>query len=475
MALKHLSLALLLALASSIAIVATANYEPTYQAQYPNVDHSTYESTPSPYEPKREEGAHGVEPKAYSEKPTVEPTYKYEENTHQASYDQEVHEVVPKKEVKEEKPKKPLIDVHVDLPNNKKPEKVEEELKKTSHEVPKKEEEFQHESYVPKQSIEKPTKEYTVPVPKYNAKPEEVHPIEKSLETPKVYYEKNNEKGVEYTSHEPKPITEKPVEETKRYKYEEAKAAETPEGYAGKGYESESYAAPKPAVEKPEESTNEKVHEEPKKEEEAKEKPKSPDQSKPLIDVNVNIGDIGGGNDKHEKPKEDINKPTHEVPMKSESHAYSYAPENNNIEKPYEYAPGHVEEIKQQCTNVAIQGIVYCRSGSELTRLEGAVTRVTCLHLHKDGYELAPFSVLSNPTDNKGYFYITVPQNEGISKISDCRVFLNSSPSETCNVPTDVNNGVSGAVPGAHQVLPYKKTELYTVGPFFYTTQPYKY
>ncbi|KAK9139289.1 hypothetical protein Scep_008970 [Stephania cephalantha] len=435
MALKHLSLALLLALASSIAIVATANYEPTYQAQYPNVDHSTYESTPSPYEPKREEGAHGVEPKAYSEKPTVEPTYKYEENTHQVSYDHQVHEVVPKKEEKEEKPKKPLIDVHVDLPNNEKPEKVEEELKKTSHEVPKKEEEFQHESYVPKQSIEKPTKEYTVPVPKYNAKPEEVHPIEKSPETPKVYYEKNNEKGVEYTSHEQKPNTEKPVEETKRYKYEEAKPAETPKDMQ------EMVMNLNPM----------------------RRRSRLPSKSPKRVLMRKFMKSLRKKRRHKRSQRAQI----------SPSHTLIYAPENNNIEKPYEYAPGHVEETKQECTNVAIQGIVYCRSGSELTRLEGAVTRVTCLHLHKDGYELAPFSVLSKPTDNKGYFYITVPQNEGISKISDCRVFLNSSPSETCNVPTDVNNGVSGAVPGAYQVLPNKKTELYTVGPFFYTTHPY--
>ncbi|KAK9136798.1 hypothetical protein Sjap_007392 [Stephania japonica] len=540
MALKHFSLALLLVLAS-IAIVATANYEPTYQAQYQNVDHISHESTPSTYEPKHEEAGYGLEPKAYPKKPAAESTYKYEENPHQVSYGQ-VHEI-PKKEEKEEKPKKPeqskpLIDVNVVLPNNEKPEKVGEELKKTSHEVPNKEEELHHESYVPKPSIEKSTKEYTVPVPQYNAKPEvtkfvpykheevhpaekspeaskvayeksnekgveytayvpkpsiekptreyyvqvpheynakpeEVHPLEKSPETPnKVYYEYNNEKGVEYTSYEQKPNTEKPVKETKQYKYEEAKPTETPEAYAGQapetpgnGYESEAYAAPKPAVEKPGESTNEKVHEVPKKEEEAQEKPKRPDQPKPLIDVNVNLGSMGGGNDKPEKPKEDT-KPTPEVPIKNE---------HNNIEKPFEYAPGHVEESKQKCSNFAIQGIVYCRSGLELTRLEGAVTRVTCLHLHKDGYEMAPFSVLSKPTDSKGYFYVSVPQNEGISKISDCRVFLNSSPSEICNVPTDVNNGVSGAVPGTYQVLSNKKTELYTVGPFFYTTHPYKF
>ena len=78
----------------------------------------------------------------------------------------------------------------------------------------------------------------------------------------------------------------------------------------------------------------------------------------------------------------------------------------------------------------------------------GALARITCLAVDMNGYESAPFSVLSHPTDAKGYFFATMSPSEleDAWKLTECKAFLKKSPEETCNVPTDVNNGMSGAL-----------------------------
>jgi hypothetical protein len=102
----------------------------------------------------------------------------------------------------------------------------------------------------------------------------------------------------------------------------------------------------------------------------------------------------------------------------------------------------------------------------------GAVARITCLAVDENGFETAPFSFLSNACDPKGFFFATLSpaEVEDHRKLTECRAFLELSPSETCIVPTDVNKGISGAVLGSYRLLNDMKMKLYTVGPFFFTS-----
>lgn len=95
----------------------------------------------------------------------------------------------------------------------------------------------------------------------------------------------------------------------------------------------------------------------------------------------------------------------------------------------------------------------------------------------KYGYETAPFSMLSYPTDEKGYFFFTSfslnDQFNDAVKITECKAFLESSPLRTCDFPTDVNKGQSGALLSSYRLVggEDKKTKLYSVGPFVYASQ----
>ncbi|XP_041017995.1 protein SEED AND ROOT HAIR PROTECTIVE PROTEIN-like [Juglans microcarpa x Juglans regia] len=126
-------------------------------------------------------------------------------------------------------------------------------------------------------------------------------------------------------------------------------------------------------------------------------------------------------------------------------------------------------------TIIAIQGLVYCKSDSNnLIPLEGAVTRITCLAVDERGFETAPFTFLSNACNPKGYFFATLSPAEVQDgrKLKECRAFLELSPSDACNFPTDVNKGIAGALLGSFRLLEDKKMKLYTVGPFFFTPEP---
>ena len=94
--------------------------------------------------------------------------------------------------------------------------------------------------------------------------------------------------------------------------------------------------------------------------------------------------------------------------------------------------------------------------------------------MDKNGYESAPFSVLSPPTDAKGYFLTIVSPSEleDAWKLTECKAFLEKSPLETCNVPTDVNNGIRGASLSPYHLLEDKNMKLSSVGPFVYTPKP---
>ncbi|KAL3717641.1 hypothetical protein ACJRO7_009130 [Eucalyptus globulus] len=122
-------------------------------------------------------------------------------------------------------------------------------------------------------------------------------------------------------------------------------------------------------------------------------------------------------------------------------------------------------------TDIGIQGVIYCKSGSKLVPLQGARVRVTCLAVDKRGYETAPFCILSRPTDANGYFLATLSPSEVEDdwKLTHCKAFLEPSPSEICKVPTDVNKGITGARLSSYRLSKDKRMKWFSVGPFVYT------
>lgn len=92
--------------------------------------------------------------------------------------------------------------------------------------------------------------------------------------------------------------------------------------------------------------------------------------------------------------------------------------------------------------------------------------------MDKKGYEKAPFSILSCPADAKGYFFATLSPSELEEgwKLKECKAFLEKSPLNDCNVPTDVNKGINGAPLAYSKSRLLKNMKLYSVGPFVYST-----
>ncbi|PQQ14379.1 proline-rich protein 3 [Prunus yedoensis var. nudiflora] len=117
----------------------------------------------------------------------------------------------------------------------------------------------------------------------------------------------------------------------------------------------------------------------------------------------------------------------------------------------------HYDEMNLQSTKsiLGIQGLVYCKSGPEVIPLEGSVARITCETVDEYGMESAPITILSDATDAKGYFFATLSPYEiqNHKKLTQCRAFLELSPLESCNVPTDLNNGITGAVLASYRLL----------------------
>ncbi|XP_052199007.1 proline-rich protein 3-like [Diospyros lotus] len=164
-------------------------------------------------------------------------------------------------------------------------------------------------------------------------------------------------------------------------------------------------------------------------------------------------------------PKPEIEKP--------KSNGYGYAPE---VLKPkadgYGYAPKTEEETLLSYIT-GIQGMIYCKSGAKLIPLQGALARITCPTVDKNGHASAAFSVVSQPTDAKGYFFTMVSsfQLKDVLKVTECKAFLEKSPSETCKVATDANKGIAGASLSSYNLLKHRNVKLFSVGPFFYTPE----
>ncbi|OMP06007.1 Pollen Ole e 1 allergen/extensin [Corchorus olitorius] len=129
-------------------------------------------------------------------------------------------------------------------------------------------------------------------------------------------------------------------------------------------------------------------------------------------------------------------------------------------------------DVKEKPLPIGVEGIILCRSGYKTFPIKGAIARITCLAVDENGYEAAPFSILSKETDSKGYYFATLFPNvlNNKLKLSQCKAFLEKSPLETCKIATDVNKGISGAPISYCHLLQNKKIKLYKVPPFIYTT-----
>ncbi|XP_021280881.1 proline-rich protein 1-like [Herrania umbratica] len=182
-----------------------------------------------------------------------------------------------------------------------------------------------------------------------------------------------------------------------------------------------------------------------------------------------------------EKPnygtKQDIYKPKPEEKERPEYGRKPYVakPKPEGEEKPYhDTKPEFYEpkpEEKENLLSVGVQGLVFCKSGSQYYPIQGALAKITCKAVDKVGVEKT-LSICSGATDAKGYFFATLSQSGLVDKLKlkDCKAYLESSPLKTCNIPTNDNKGIDGAPLSNFRVL-NKKMNLYSVGPFFYTSE----
>ncbi|CAN0889061.1 Protein SEED AND ROOT HAIR PROTECTIVE PROTEIN [Linum grandiflorum] len=101
----------------------------------------------------------------------------------------------------------------------------------------------------------------------------------------------------------------------------------------------------------------------------------------------------------------------------------------------------------------------------------GAVARITCLAEDEQGYETAPFSVSSTPSDAKGYYFTTLylSQLSNANFVEKCKAYIERSPMKNCSAASDVNKGITGSPLSSYRILHDKRIKLYPVGPFFYT------
>ncbi|KAJ6401029.1 hypothetical protein OIU84_016445 [Salix udensis] len=160
----------------------------------------------------------------------------------------------------------------------------------------------------------------------------------------------------------------------------------------------------------------------------------------------------------YDQPKPEVTKP---------QDGYDRKP---NLPKPEFYIPKPSNE--NEYSPIGVEGLVLCKQGSNYTPVEGAVIRVACTAVDQHGYRKVPFSCLTEATDAKGYYFKTLPASglDDHLKITECKAYLESSPLKTCNVPTNMNDGISGALLSAYRVLHDKKMKLYSMRTFFYTS-----
>ncbi|CAK9181821.1 unnamed protein product [Ilex paraguariensis] len=119
---------------------------------------------------------------------------------------------------------------------------------------------------------------------------------------------------------------------------------------------------------------------------------------------------------------------------------------------------------------IAVQGVVFCKSCKftgihtlwNATAIPGAVVKLQC---DNSRYQLE----IEATTDKNGYFLIFPQGRKSVTTASNhkCKVSIVSSPLAYCKIPTDLNDGITGAAlersPTPPLQLPF---ELFSVGPF---------
>ncbi|KAH7836911.1 hypothetical protein Vadar_007324 [Vaccinium darrowii] len=175
--------------------------------------------------------------------------------------------------------------------------------------------------------------------------------------------------------------------------------------------------------------------------------------------------------------------PPSESPKHPNSHPPHHHHHHHNKIQPPSHPPVHppTQPLPKRYL-VAVQGVVYCKpcnySGVDTllgaTPLAGASVKLECNNTKKPLVE-------EGRTDKNGYFYIMGPKSITTFGSHKCKVSLSSSPTTACNKPTNLHNGVQGAIlipekvqppvqaplsplpPHEPPMFPY---ELFTVGPF---------
>ncbi|KGN44955.1 proline-rich protein 3 [Cucumis sativus] len=124
-------------------------------------------------------------------------------------------------------------------------------------------------------------------------------------------------------------------------------------------------------------------------------------------------------------------------------------------------------------TMIGIEGIILYKFGSSISPLQGGLARITCKTVDEYGYEAASYTFLSESSDENGYFLATLSPSEVEDKreLKECKAFLEVSPLENCQSPSDLNNGVSGALLHSYKFLVHNNMKLFSVGPFLFTCQ----
>ncbi|KAF8089717.1 hypothetical protein N665_0498s0019 [Sinapis alba] len=124
-------------------------------------------------------------------------------------------------------------------------------------------------------------------------------------------------------------------------------------------------------------------------------------------------------------------------------------------------------------TDIAIEGFIFCKSGNETYPIQGAKVNVVCPIVDSYGKLVAKATLLSYPTDLKGYFYfLTYGLSHKLKSIKCCKVKLQSSPVSTCKTPTNVNKGVTGATlsSDSSKFISRDNLSLYTLPPFYFSS-----
>ncbi|WRX07950.1 hypothetical protein QQP08_000437 [Theobroma cacao] len=222
---------------------------------------------------------------------------------------------------------------------------------------------------------------------------------------------------------------------------------------------------------------------------EEKENPESEEEEKPDYSTKPDFYKPQPEVNKKPESSEEVEKPNYSTKPDSYKPKSEEKEESSYGGKPYVAKPKAEGEenadhygievpdlypLKPEILPIGVQGLVLCKSGPKYNPIQGALVRITCLAVAENGYEKT-HSVCSGETDAKGYFFAPLSplglDDDSQLKLTECKAFLESSPSETCNVPVDVNKGISGAPLSDFRVLNQKRMKLYSVGPFFFTDE----